>query len=73
MRGLVANNTTRCITIEVWEWISQTVDPRTHVAYDIMLITLQSFMLQASVGDCYDSSDEEFGGFTREDIGIADY
>ena len=22
---------------------------------------------------CYDSSDEDFDGFTREDIGIADY
>ena len=31
----------RCITIEVWEWISHTVDPWTLVAYGIMLITLQ--------------------------------
>ena len=38
-----------------------------------MLITLQGNMLQASVGDCYDSSDEEFEGFTHEDIGIVDY
>ena len=30
-------------------------------------------MLQASVGDCYDSSDEEFEGFTLEDIDIEDY